>query len=231
MYKIIVCDDETKILNKLISSIDREFKNANFPISVAGFDKSEALINAFDTEEIDVLFLDIDMPFFNGLDIAKFITERKLNILIIFVTSHDALVYETFTYRPFGFIRKSHFDTEISQVVTRIKDELLSRNEKLVLKNNNGIFTYNQNDILYIESEANYVNIYTKDGVEKYRETLTNLETKLLSDIFIRCHKGYLVNSNHISRMSQNELLLSNASTIPIGRSYEKYVKQKLIRK
>ena len=81
-------------------------------------------------------------------------------------------------------------------------------------------------DIYYMEANGNYINIYTENGNEKYRETMTKIEEKLKGKKFVRCHKGYLVNTKYISRMNSNGIALTDGRIIPIGRSYEREVKQ-----
>ena len=72
------------------------------------------------------------MPYFNGMDIAGYINEKALHTILVFVTSHDALVYQTFAYRPFGFIRKTHIEEEIDELTERIKKELTDRKQELM---------------------------------------------------------------------------------------------------
>ena len=111
MYHIVICDDEKEILQELSEKIKEQFERKNISAEYSCVDDSRTLMELLQTEKVDVLFLDIDMPYFSGMDIAGWITENGLNTILVFVTSHDALVYQTFAYRPFGFMRNRGADT------------------------------------------------------------------------------------------------------------------------
>ena len=230
MYHIVMCDDEKEILQTISRKVKSCFEKSGVEAEYTALSEAEKLIALLETEKADILFLDIDMPYFSGMDIAGMITERGLQTLLVFVTSHDALVYQTFVYRPFGFIRKTHFDDEIGDMVERLTQELAARREEIIFTRGQEILKIRIEDIYFAESEGNYVNIRVRSNqVEKCRDTLANIGTELKGKGFIRCHKGYLVNAKYISRVRSNELELSDGTVIPIGRSYEKEVKRAIL--
>lgn len=229
MYRIVVCDDEKEILNYILQKVEAGFEQSVFSVNCMAVSDARELIALLQNEPVDIIFLDIDMPFFSGLDIAKMITEKGLKTLLVFVTSYDALVYQTFAYRPFAFIRKSFFQKEIGDIIKRLEQELLSWREELVLQKAQEIVRILVEDIYYIEASGNYIDIYTKNGIERYRMTLANMENELKGRSFLRCHKGYLVNIRHINRMKNNEIELTDGSKLPVGRNYEKEVRQAIL--
>lgn len=229
MYQIVVCDDEKEILNALAKRVEAGFAKSGVSIRCRALSDARILVEMLESEPVDILFLDIDMPYFNGMDIAKMITDQKLNILIVFVTSYDALVYRTFAYRPFAFIRKSFFEQEIDEVMERLEKELLSRKEELILQKGQDLIRLLIAEIYYMESDGNYVKIHTKNGTEKYRATMAEMECELRGKGFLRCHKGYLVNTAHISRVSGSDMEMADQSRLPVGRSYEKEVKRAIL--
>lgn len=229
MYRIVVCDDEKEILNYILQKVEAGFEQSVFSVNCMAVSDARELVALLQNEPIDIIFLDIDMPFFSGLDIAKMITEKGLKTLLVFVTSYDALVYQTFAYRPFAFIRKSFFQEEIGDIIKRLEQELLSWREELVLQKAQEIVRILVEDIYYIEASGNYIDIYTKNGIERYRTTLANMENELKGRSFLRCHKGYLVNIRHINRMKNNEIELTDGSKLPVGRNYEKEVRQAIL--
>ena len=108
----------------------------------------------------------------------------------------------------------------------------MDRKQELFLAKGQEITRIRIKDIFYIEAEGNYLNIFGKHGVIKYRETMTNMETELSGKGFIRCHKGYLVHSDYIEKVRSTELEMGCGEKnimIPIGRSYEKEVKRKIM--
>lgn len=232
MYHIAICDDEEKILKDIHRKIEQCFKEKELNAEYFCTEDSKKMMNYLQNEPVDVLFLDIDMPHITGMDIAAYLNENKLNTILVFVTSQDALVYQTFAYRPFGFIRKTHLDDELVELVDRIKKELNDKKQELMITKGQEIIRISRQDIIYVESEGNYLNICTRKDIIKVRETMTNMEKELGHSGFVRCHKGYLVNVRYIKKMKGAEIELQwerENQIVPIGRSYEKDVKKKIL--
>lgn len=232
MYHIVICDDEKEILDDILRKVRSCFDENNITARYTGIDDSRKLMECIGSEKIDVLFLDIDMPYHNGMDIAGYINEQGIQTILIFITSHDALVYQTFAYRPFGFIRKTHIDQEIDELVKRVHNELLESKQELVIRKGQEIIRVLIKDIIYIEAEKNYLILRTCDDMIRIRETLANVSDELRGKGFIRCHKGYLVHAEYIEKMSNSEIILragSESISLPVGRSYEKEVRKQIL--
>ncbi|MBD5531210.1 MAG: response regulator transcription factor [Lachnospiraceae bacterium] len=232
MYHIVVCDDEKEILDHILKKVRSCFNELNISARYTGIDDPRELMECLQGETIDVLFLDIDMPYHNGMEIAEYIKEQNLSTILIFITSHDALVYQTFAYRPFGFIRKTHMDQEMDEVVKRVQKELLANKQEVVIRKGQELIRVLIKDIIYVEAEKNYLVLRRRDDTIRVRETMTNMENELQGKGFIRCHKGYLIHAEYIEKMSNNEILLrvgEECVALPVGRSYEKEVRKKIL--
>lgn len=231
-YQIVICDDEPKILDNLSQRIKDAFIQLKLEVEYCCTTDSTQVMEYLQTNDVDVIFLDIDMPVFSGMDIAAYLNEKHPQAILVFVTSHDALVYQSFAYRPFGFIRKTHLDEELRDVMNRIGKELQNRKRDIVINKGQELVRILIQDILYLESEGNYLNIYTKNEVFRIRETMINMEKELLEKGFLRCHKGYLINAEHIEKFKTTEVDLRSGNvfqTIPVGRSYEKEVRSRIM--
>jgi len=231
-YRVAICDDERKMLDDLSQKIKAAFEQLNIEAEYVCTPDSAQMMAHLQTHEVDVIFLDIDMPVFNGMDIAALLNEKHPHAILVFVTSHDALVYQSFTYCPFGFIRKTHLDEELQSVIVRIEKELSKRKRDIVISRGQELIRILTQDILYIEAEGNYLHICTKTETVRVRETMTNMEKELLEKGFIRCHKGYLINAECIEKCKATEVDLrlgEVVKTIPIGRSYEKEVRNRIM--
>ena len=232
MINVVVCDDEENILKEIADIVENKLVNKRVVCNVVAINDARILLEKLKENPIDVLFLDIDMPYYSGMDIASFINENMLPTVLVFVTSHDELVYKTFAYKPFGFLRKSHIEEEIDELVDRLSKELEFRKQELVITKAGEIVKLPLCDINYIESEGNYLNIRVGEEIIRHRETMSNMENELKAKDFIRCHKGYLVNVNCIEKMKMSELVVkcgNEEAILPVGRSYEKDVKKKIM--
>lgn len=232
MLKVVVSDDEENILKDIAWIVESKLVDKQVACDILTINDARILLEELKQNPIDVLFLDIDMPYYSGMDIASYISENDLSTILIFVTSHDELVFKTFAYKPFGFIRKTHLDEEIDELVDRLSKELEDRKQELVITRAGEIAKIPMCNISYIESEGNYLNIRTSEEIIRHRETMSNMENELKGKDFIRCHKGYLVNVNHIEKMKMSELIVKcgkEEAIVPVGRSYEKDVKKKIM--
>lgn len=232
MIRVIICDDELNILSQIAEIVESKLADKQIVCDLQSISDARILLEELKANPIDILFLDIDMPYYSGMDIASYISENNLPIVLIFVTSHDELVYKTFAYKPFGFLRKSHIAEEIDELVDRLSKELEFRKQELVITKAGEIVKVPLCDISYIESEGNYLNIRVGEEIIRHRETMSNMENELKGKDFIRCHKGYLVNVNCIEKMKMSELVVkcgNEDAILPVGRSYEKDVKKKIM--
>lgn len=230
MLNIVICDDEKKILNDLSEKIKETFMNKSMEIDIFQTTSPTETLQYIESNVVDVIFLDIDMPILSGMDIAEKLLNENYKGLLIFVTSHDSLVYDSFKYRPFGFIRKRHFDDEIEETVVRVIDEMAHREYTFTFKTSDGTYRVNVSDIFYFESDSNYIIMHMLERLHKFRETISRLEAELCEKGFIRVHKGYLVNQQHISILRKDEIVMSDNTILPISRANKEMVKEKIMR-
>lgn len=230
MVKVAFCDDEAKILEDLSVKIKSEFENLSCEIDLYTTKNSIELLEYLKNYTVDILFLDIDMPTISGMEIAQTLLNSEIKTLLVFVTGQDALVYKSFKYHPFGFIRKTYFDEEISGVVKSLVEEMQKSSDTFLFKTNDGFNRIKLRDILYFESESNYINLHTNESVYKFRSTVSAIEKELSTKGFIRTHKGFLVNQEHIFSVKSENVVLSNNVVLPIGRTNRDVIKARIMR-
>lgn len=223
---IYLCDDEYKILENMKRTV-HECQSTG---EVQSFSSGRELIKALEEEACDILLLDIDMPDINGMDIAKWLVNLKKRPLLIFVTSHDELVYESFQYHPFGFIRKNYFEAEIRKILEDCVRELESGTEYFNFRADGKDVRLLLSEIKYFEADSNYLKIFADSGEYRFRSTMAAVENSFASQGFIRIHKGFLVNQSAIRIMSADEAHLVNGTALPIGKTYAEEAKSKFMR-
>ncbi len=222
---IYICDDEPAILNLISETISSYVPDSSIQTFTSGIELMEYL----QMNSCDIIFLDIDMPILDGMDIAKRLHELGVKPLLVFATSHDELIYESLQYHPFGFIRKTHLQEEIDHILVDCKEELRSKNRHFCLKMAGQEVKLLLSDILYFEADSNYLKVYTKETMYRFRSTMTAVENALRQDGFLRIHKGFLVNVDMVKVLKKDELELLSGVHIPIGKSYADVTKKKLL--
>ena len=235
MPTIFICDDEPKILSDIADKVRAELPDAEISEFKSGGELLDKLLKTeCETDGGVILLLDIDMPDISGLEIAEMLGRKPYQTqklpLVVFVTSHDELVYDSLKFHPFGFIRKNYMDKELPRILSECVSELNSRTKHFCFHSNNSEIRLLIDDILYFESEGNYLKLFAKSGEYRLRETLSAVENSLFESGFVRIHKGFLINQAAVKILGSDTVELTSGETLPIGRSYADGAKTRLMR-
>ena len=230
MINILVCDDSKEYAEWLTKFLKYKIEHSDysdFMFNIVIICDSAAALDFCIHNDIDIFFLDIDMPKINGFDIATFLKEQKARTKLIFVSNFDHLVYTSLRFNPFRFLRKSKSLEELPDAFEDALKEILIDNGFLILGNrhfNERIF-YSQ--ILYFESKGNYVEIVTVDNRKfMYRTTISSLATELLQYDFIRIHASYLVSMSKIKLIKADSVEMLNGTILKISRKFNNSTKR-----
>lgn len=225
--RIYLCDDERQILQDMAVRM-RSMQPGS---RVRCFERSKDLWATLKAECCDVLCLDIDMPEISGLELAARMEELAARPLLVFVTGHDELVYDSLKFHPFGFVRKAYFAEEMEKLLMDCEEELGSRERNFFFQSGTERVRLPMQEILYFESDGNYVKLFVRTGEPyRFRDTLYSLEAALSAYGFIRIHKGFLVNQKAVRVLRGNEAELGNGICLPIGKSYAQETRNRLMR-
>lgn len=179
--------------------------------------------------DVDLLFLDIQMPEITGTEFLKSLRQKPV---VVFTTAYPEYALEgyqldvaDYLVKPFTFDRFLHSIQKVSQFIEPKKPA----SNVLIINAGHKTFRVPINDILYIEGLREYVSYYTSDGQRIVAlESLKNLEENLPQDKFIRVHKSYIININRAKVIEGNTLQITDKK-IPIGASYKEEAIKKLI--
>lgn len=226
MITAAICDDEQTMLDYLYEHISVEFKRQGTDIKIGKFTSGKDFLNAHEAEPFDVVFLDIRMPDIDGFEVAKELRDSSDNTQIIFVTTEDGLVYDSFDYQPFWFIPKTNPEILKAKLQTAIKKltDRMAQNRKICLKLPRGEERYIYSDtILYIYSQSNYLNIVRKSETINIREKITVFSENLPLQMFVRIHNRYIVNMQQIAAVdcTDYKIVLKNEEVLYVSRAYK----------
>lgn len=224
--KVFICDDEPQILKQISKRVQALLGEC----VIREFSDGAGLCNGLKGEECDVLLLDIDLPDISGLRVAEWLKDMEQKPMLIFVTSHDELVYDSFHFHPFGFIRKTCIDIELVKVLEDCVRELSGREQFFCFKSGSTNIRIKLPDICYFESDGNYLKVFTTGGKYRLRDTIAAVEEQLAGKGFIRLHRGFLVNQRAVKAWGSDEVQLFMEKKLPIGRSYGEAAKKQWMR-
>lgn len=222
----IIADDEPiarQILENYIESIP------NVAL-VASCKNAFEVMEVLQENEVDILFLDINMPKLSGISLLKTIQNKPA---VIITTAYPEYAVEGFELSVTDYLLKpfslERFIQALSKVrpISAVKDETIPNdNEEVVrslfVKSDKKIIKINCDEIQYVEAYGNYIKVYT-DQMILTSQTLTDF-LKKLPNHFLRIHKSYIINFDKLKLIDGNQVLLQNNVKLPIGKSYRKGV-------
>ena len=235
MIRCIIIEDQPpaqRVLQKYIGEMKSLDLRATFADAIKAMDYLK-------TEEVDLIFLDIHLPKISGIDFLKALNNKPH---VILTTAFSEYALESYEYhvldyllKPFSFER---FVMAVSKVPTpnvhksSLEKELERKAlpEVIFIKSGYEHLKIAVDDILYIQSEADYTEIYTTGEKHLTSHSLKYWLQTLPLDRFAQVHKSYIVNTRQIVKVSGKRIIFGKATYVPIGRAFkegfvEKYLK------
>lgn len=225
--KIAICDDDRSFSEILKNKIENVFTSENLNFNVSIYNNGMGLIDS--VSQYDLIFLDVEMPYVSGEEIARRIVVSNCKTLVVFVTNHDDFVSPSFKYRPFGFIRKDKLDFELQETVLNLKEYLSDNTSVFLFENQGKTISVKFHEIVYIEVFGHYTTMHTTTQNFEVSKTLSAVEKQLGNRGFVRTHKSFLVNCDHIFSVEKTHVILYTGQEIPLSRHRVNDVKEALI--
>ena len=227
MTHYLIIDDEPiahRIIEKYCDNLPHLKKSGNC------FNAFEAM-QFLNEEQVDLLFLDINMPKLSGFDFLKTLTNPPK---IIVTTAYKEFALEgyelnisDYLLKPFSFER---FVKAINKTITNTNDTKKANNNIAITEPSNNADSFflksdkkhhqvHFNDILFIEAYGHYCKVFLKDQMILSNDKISSFEASL-PDTFIRTHKSFIVSKSKIQQIEGNRILI-NEHKIPIGQTYK----------
>lgn len=225
-YNVVIVDDEflaQKLLQDYVSKVD------SLQIVAVCSNAFEAM-NALKNHQVDIMFLDIQMPDLTGLELVKSLEHKPA---IIFTTAYSEYAVDAFNLsvvdyllKPFDFPR---FFQAVSKAVGGVqpvvstedkpRDTISRSNDFITVKADYKLYKINYDDLLFIEGQHEYVTFHTTQRRITALFALKDLEEILPKDKFVRVHKSYIVSFKHIQDLDKSDVTVAG-NKVPVGASY-----------
>ncbi len=224
--RAIIIDDEPKaiaVLERYCNDLDSVELKSSFRDPVKA-------IEYVQSQNINLIFLDINMPKISGLEFLDILSKRPR---IIFTTAYTEYALESYNYEAVDYLLKPidfhRFVKAVSKVRKLISLESPSstveaneeKNDKIIyIKSGPQLYKVNISDILYLEKDGNYLIFYTKDKKMLSRQNMKDIFEILNPEEFIRVHKSYVVALKHIEVIESHQIRMGDIK-LPVGRNYK----------
>ncbi|MFK4784505.1 LytR/AlgR family response regulator transcription factor [Fusobacterium sp. MFO224] len=236
MLNYIIVEDEMPAREELKYFL-KKWEELNL---IKEFDNPVDTLKYFQNKnDIDIVFLDINMPSIDGVSLAKLLVKLKDNIKIIFVTAYKEHAIDAFEIKAFDYILKPYSEERIDKVILDLlndkREELENKNslvKKIAVHDEDRLKIIFLNEIYFIEVLDKECIIHTKEKYYKSKLNLSKFEEILPRDKFYRCHRSYIVNLNKITEIdawfngSYYVTLEELKDKIPISRGNMKRLKE-----
>ncbi|MDR2814602.1 MAG: LytTR family DNA-binding domain-containing protein [Prevotellaceae bacterium] len=195
-----------------------------------------------DDNNVDLIFLDIQMPGANGIEFAKTIGSKTL---VVFTTAYAEYALDSYEVDAIDYLVKPVKLARFQKAVSKARSyfEMLARdrhnrietveNDYIFIKSDRKFIKVHFNDLLFIEGLRDYVVIHTAERKVITLITLKNIQSRLPENIFVRVSKSYIVNIKHVSSLDNNDVIIGKHE-IPIGGTYrnelfERFIEKKIV--
>ena len=223
--RIAICDDDTDFLlkekNVIKNVLEDNFEAEEFEVDI--YDNGDRLVHEYEKYMYELILLDIEIGKQSGFDVAERIVLINQDVIIVFVTSHENLVYEAFRFRPVGFMVKQRFATEFRRELHKIIKKLIDTRQVIEIDGkrfctDNIIWLTTYKRKIYLRSMRGEISI--ADTYSKYVSNLENIG-------FVEVSKGIVINMRYINRIREDDIIMYDGEKVAISRRKKKSVIEK----
>lgn len=231
MIRIAVCEDEPVFLEALSGQIRTILDKYGLAYRVEAFISSAALLAR---EAYDILFLDIEMKPYNGMELAKKLRERGDMSRFIFITAYEQYAIEAYDVQAFHYLVKPVDGKKLEEVLLKCCASLEKEKEQTItVRSKTAMRRIPFGEVLYLEVLDRKIYLHTAEETISFYGKLEKLELTL-PDHFFKCHRSYIVNLHHVQRYEEGDIQLDNGECIPLsrrkrrlfGQSFMQYLKE-----
>lgn len=221
--KALIVDDND-IARTTLAHLAKQVPNLTI---VSEYSNAIEAYNHLQNNEIDLIFLDIEMPEMTGIELTKNLSGK--DIIIIFTSSNKDYALEAFELNIADYILKPVMPARFLQAVSKAQAILDSRKEDVEVTKDEFLFVRDSNitrrlkldDIFYAEAMGDYVKFYTREKMFAIHGKMKTAEERLPKDHFIRVHRSYIVSVGKIDTLQDGGIMI-NGKFIPVADAYRK---------
>lgn len=229
--RIAICDDcldDISVIHDILTA--NKFTGSG---SIDTYTSSEKLLQALKQNiKYDVVFLDVEMPKLNGLELGKAINELCPGTLIVFVTNYPQFAIDAYDCEAFYYLLKPVEQDKIDRVIKRIAKKYQKNNKFYTIKIKSQIINLPIKDIYYIECFKRHIIYHLRDCDHEAVGNISNVYDDLKIYGFYQVHQGYIVNMDKIKRFDKYNIILDDGRSVMISvrkksevmMAYSKYI-------
>lgn len=233
--KVLVIDDERPALDELTFLLGRDPRIGE----VRGSDSATEALRVLQAEEVDAVFLDIQMPGLTGLDLAQVLSRFKSPPPVVFVTAHEEHAVAAFELRAVDYVLKPVRDDRLAEAVRRVVEargpSVPSGEEDTIAVELGGRTRFvPRTAVRYVEAQGDYARLHTSDGSHLVRVPLSSLEEQWRDAGFVRIHRSLLVALAHVEEVRMDAgrcTVVVGGDELAVSRRHTRELRDLLVRR
>lgn len=232
MYKIGICDDGKNICSSLEKMILHYAEKKEILVEIKIWYTGEGICDYLkEKQQIDILFLDIELYEMTGIQAADFIRNHLEDrvMQIIYISGKSSYAKELFKTQPMDFLVKPIMQQDIDETLNLAVKILKKKMEKFEFQIGHDFYYIPFGNILYFSSEGRKIKISTTHGEKEFYGKLRDVFQRI-SDRFLSIHNSYIVNSEYVIHYSYDHVELTDGTVLPISKVNRKQVRERLLR-
>lgn len=235
MLRIAICDDDKKLLTLLHKEIDLWFlmlRKTDYNFSIDEYTSSEQFSFCLKSNSYDIIFLDIEMPKLNGIELAKQIRSKLPDVILIFLTSHNEFAPQGYKVKALRYLSKLNMREQLNEALSAAVAEFEKIDTRsLPVINYGNLNRIPYRDILYIHHSLRYSEITTlSQGTVRDSRGIKELYAALNSERFIFIDRSTFINLGHVRRVEDGKIILRSGESLVISRRMLPQVKMEINR-
>lgn len=226
--KIAICDDEKEFCGQLERMLMKLLENEHIKYEIDVFTFGEALCKEMERTEYDLIFLDIELPKMNGVQIGTYIREVQKNdvVQIAYISSKQGYAMELFDVRPINFLVKPLDEGKVGKVLNAYIKINGGKRDLFRYKKGFSLYRIEIYKIKYFVREGRKVIMHTLEGEVEFYESMEKIYETAKQYGFLFIHKSYMINSRYIKKLSYDKVLMTDDKELPISQSRRKEIRE-----
>ncbi len=217
---IVICDDDESCIINTKTNIEHWIEERSRNDEIIVFNNGDDLLDHLSKNKADLVFLDIMMPFLDGMETAHLIRERSIDVNLIFLTSTPDFAIESYDVNASGYMLKPIIYEKMAHLLDRMVVKSAEKSATITIKTNSGYRSLEIPKIECLEAQGKNVVFHMSDGTtaEAIGKFSSYEEILMKENVFFKCHRSYILGLGHINNFSSAEATTVSGLTCPIAR-------------
>lgn len=222
MLKVYILDDEQNAVDGLRAMLQKKFEQR---VHIVGFNTHPLkAIEELEKMEVDILFLDVEMPIMNGTEVLRHFPTKPFHV--IFTTAHEKYAIPAIKLKVVDYLLKPLSPMDVQEAIDRVEEQMKLQitavESKITLSVQGSMHIIPIADIIRIEADSNYSIFYIKDKARlMVSKTLKDFEVQLSAHSFFRIHQSHLINLQYVSGIQRSDgdfVIMVNGDKVELSR-------------